>query len=759
MAIMVPIGHGWIYHSRMTSTSHDVAADDSSAPARFGVSGMHCAGCASGLQEALLALPEIDTAHVDFTSGITTVTGGAPAARVLEVIAGRGFTGEALSPGFDLREARSRLEQTQQEASRRWGRRALVGLGLWVPLEVVHWTLGGHGHGHAHGADWVPWFMLIGSAIVIAVAGGGFYASAWGALKRGGTNMDTLISIGATTAFVWSLVVFVMQRTLADPGAWAERPLYFAESAAVLGIISLGHWLEAKATARAGAAVRELLELQPDEAERIDSGGEVGTVPSGEVQRGDRLLIRPGGRVPVDGFIVDGRSDLDESLVTGEPIPVARGEGDPVVAGTVNGGGRLIIETTVDGMHTTVARVAELVRNAQSSQAPIQRLADRVSAIFVPSVLTIAAATLLLWGLLAGDWQTGVVSTVTVLIISCPCALGLATPMAVMVGAGEASRRGILVKSAASLEASGRLRRVVFDKTGTLTRGQPRVSSVELLPEAETLGLEERDLLRLAAGVEAASEHPIGRAIVQASLDRGDPAPVAEDFVSKPGEGVKAVVEGRRVEVVRDERVSCRILVDGRDVARVAVDDDPRADAKATIQRLRDLGLEVSMLTGDREDAAMRIGASIGLKPEEIVADATPASKLDVIKNAGSHTAMVGDGINDAAALAAAELGIAMAGGAGAAIESADVVVPPDRTEGVADAVHLARRTLTTIRQNLFLAFLYNTLAIPAAAFGLLGASGPLIAAGAMACSDVSVIGNAIRLRRSLAKERRRQTA
>ena len=730
---------------------HDHAvAEEAPETSRFGVSGMHCAGCASGLQEALLALPEVDAAHVDFTSGIATVTGAAPSALVLEAIAGRGFGGEALAPTFDLREARTRLEQTQQEASRRWGRRAVVGLGLWVPLETVHWTMGGHGGG------WMPWFMLIGSAIVITVAGGGFYASAWTALRRGGTNMDTLISIGATTAFAWSLVVFILQRVLADPGAWATRPLYFAESAAILGIISLGHWLEAKATARAGVAVRELLELQPDESERVDAEGRTTMVPSGAVQIGDRLLIRPGGRVPVDGFIVEGRSDIDESLVTGEPIPVARAEGDAVVAGTVNGGGRLVVETTVDGMHTTVARVAELVRNAQSSQAPIQRLADRVSAVFVPAVLSIAAATLVLWGLLAGDWETGVVSTVTVLIISCPCALGLATPMAVMVGAGEASRRGILVKSAASLEASGRLRRVVFDKTGTLTSGSPRVTAVELLPGAAAAGLDEGATLRLAAGAEASSEHPIGRAIVQASVERGVPAPPSEDFVARPGHGVEAVVEGRKVEVVRDERASCRLRVDDRDVARMRVDDDPRPDAAETIERLRELGLEVTMLTGDRRDAAMRIGAAIGLESDEIVADATPASKLEVIEGAGPHTAMVGDGINDAAALAAAELGIAMAGGAGAAIESADVVVPPTRVEGVADAVHLARQTLKTIRQNLFLAFLYNTLAIPAAAFGLLGASGPLIAAGAMACSDVSVIGNAIRLRRRLARERRR---
>ena len=734
-------------HSHGTLSAAPTAPDGDRE--RFSVGGMHCAGCASGLQEALLALPGVQSATVDFIGGLAVVAGSAPAERILEAIAAQGFEGAALEAEFDLLETRSRLEKAQSDSVRLWRRRAIVGLGLWIPLEIMHWTL----HGEAN--PWLPWVMLVGSAIVLAVAGGGFYASAWSAARRGGTNMDTLISIGATTAFTWSLVVFIMQRASGETAEiWLGRPLYFAEAAALLGIISLGHWLEAGASAKAGAAVRELLELQPDTAERLDAEGHVEIVPSRDLEVGDRFQVRPGDRIPVDGDVVEGRSEIDEALVTGEPLPVDRTIGDRVVAGTVNGSGRLVVESIVDGRNTTVARIAQLVQAAQASQAPIQRLADRVSSIFVPVVIAIAFTSVMGWGLVAGDWETGVVSAVTVLIISCPCALGLATPMAVMVGAGEASRRGILVKGASDLEAAGRLERIFFDKTGTLTLGRPTLGAIELLPAAAEAGFDESAVLRLAASAETGSEHPLARAVVSAAVDRGIVPPTAEDFASTPGVGVAATVEGRRVEVVRDERASCRVRVDDRDMARFDITDEPRPDAAAAIERIRELGLEIRMLTGDRAEAARRMGDRLGLAADEIVADATPESKLAAIEEAGEGTAMVGDGINDAAALARAQLGIAMAGGTGSAIESAGVVVPPERVSSVADAIHLARRTLTTIRQNLFLAFIYNGLAIPAAAFGLLGVHGPLIAAAAMACSDVSVIGNAIRLRRSLARER-----
>ncbi len=721
-----------------------VAAGDPVATRRYRIEGMHCTGCASELQSALRSRTEVASATVDFTSGLAVVEGDLEVPPTLEVIASRGFKGEFLETKEDLSETRSRMELAQARTVRMWKRRAIIGIGVWIPLETLHWTVG-------HGVAWVPWIMMLGGLLVLVVAGGGFYASAYTAARRGGTNMDTLISIGATTAFVWSLIVFIAQRTLPDPAAWLPLPLYFAESAALLGIISLGHFLEAKASARASTAVRDLLELQPEVAERVDASGATTEVPSSEIEVGDVYLVRPGGRIPVDARVLEGRSEVDESLVTGEPMPVVRGPEDPVVAGTLNGNGLLRLSATVDGRNTTVARIASMVQNAQSSQAPIQRLADRVSSIFVPTVLSVAAASLFGWGFIMGDWNTGVVSTVTVLIISCPCALGLATPMAVMVGAGEASRRGILIKSASSLESSGRLEAVVFDKTGTLTVGRPQVTRIEFVaPTAD-----EAFVVAATAAAESGSEHPIARAILEEADRRGVEIPAAHDFEATPGEGVAATVGERRVRVVRDEAASCRVEIDDALVARFFIDDQPRDDAAEAIARLRRMGVDVLMLTGDRRESALRIGRSVGLSEDEIIADATPDSKLELVAGRDRRTAMVGDGINDAAALAAADLGIAMAGGTGAAIEAADVVVPPDRVASVPDAIHLARRTLRTIRQNLFFAFFYNSIAIPAAAFGLLGTGGPLIAAGAMACSDISVIGNAIRLRRSLARERR----
>ena len=730
----------------MDHQSHDATFKKTSAhhedDRRFQVEGMHCASCASGLQGALDHLDGVDSAVVDFLSGVAVVHGSESDESILAAIDGRGLSGESVEHDADPFEARSRLEASQARSERLWRRRAIIGLSVWIPMETLHWSL--HGGEHA----WLPWLLLVGSTAVMVLVGGGFLSSAFRAALRRATNMDTLIAIGASTAWGWSLAVFLMQTFDPSPSEyWLTQPLYFAESAALLGIISLGHWFEAKATANAGSAVRDLLELQPDEAERLDEDGSVTTIPSLDVRKDDVLNVRPGGRIPVDGIVVDGESDVDESLLTGESEPVFRAVGDGVVAGTTNTNGRLKIRSTVSGRHTTVARIATLVQNAQASKAPIQRLADVVSSIFVPTVLAIALATILIWGFGVGDWATGVSSTVTVLIISCPCALGLATPMAVMVGAGAASQRGILIKDAASLERAGKIRHVIFDKTGTLTHGRPLFSSIEL----KSGGLmTEDEVLVLAAIAEGPSEHPLAKAIVDEAVNRGLSLAEPQEFQAIPGQGVRATIDGTTVEVLRDEAAACRVLVDGDDVAKIFVDEAPRADAAAAIERLQGMGLTVQMLTGDRRASAERIGALIGLSNDQIIAEATPESKLETVANAGGDVAMVGDGINDAAALARADLGIAMASGTGAAIESASIVVPEDRVVAVAEAVDVARRTLKTIRQNLFLAFLYNSLAIPIAAFGMLGPLGPLFAAAAMGLSDVSVIGNAVRLRAKL---------
>jgi P-type Cu+ transporter len=722
---------------------------------RLKVDGMVCAGCAASVQGALEKQSGVESASVSFTEGRATVVGDhLDLPQIIRAIEGRGYTaveaGEELAPS----ELKSEIELRQQANERKWRFRAIVGLGIWAPLESLHWI----GHAlHWHGA-WMPIVMLIGSTIVFAVAGPGFYASAWNALKKKTTNMDTLISIGATTAYVFSLVVFIAQFF----DRLVEQPPYFAEAAALLGIISLGHWLEARAAAKAGSAVRDLLELQPDEAEVLDdtqspdmathglSGAPSRMIPSADVQPGDFLLIRPGSRVPVDGTVIEGDSEVDESVVTGEPLPVRKGKDDNVVAGSMNTTGRLVIEATVDGRHTTISRIADIVREAQTSKAEIQRLADRICAIFVPTVLTIAALTFIGWTILMDNPIVGVISAVTVLIISCPCALGLATPMAVMVGTGAASRCGILIKSAAALERAGRTTHVVFDKTGTLTMGEPIVAEVRGQRSVD-------DLLRLAAAVESPSEHPIARAIVNAAKERDLDIPPVESFQSQTGQGVRGVVDGMTVEVIRDAEATCQVIVDGETVGTISVTDAIRPDARAAIAKLRAMGLKVTMLSGDRQHVAEAIGKELGLSPNEIIAEATPMEKSDYIRNLPAGSIMVGDGINDAAALAEADLGIAMASGTNIAIESGDVVIPSDRVMSVPETVELARDTLRTIKQNLFLAFVYNTCAIPVAAFGLLGMRGPLIAAAAMGASDISVIGNALRLKRKLTRRFRKR--
>ncbi|MCI0629254.1 MAG: cation-translocating P-type ATPase [Phycisphaerales bacterium] len=764
------------------------------------VEGMYCASCAAAVQRAIEGQEGVESASVNVIEGRAAVSGSdLDVRKIVDAVEHSGYHAELIEESLSPGELKSEIELRQAEHERLWRRRAIIGLSIWAPLETLHWigrALDWHAH-HAPGSvGWMDWVMFIGATVVMIAAGGGFYRSAWSAARRGTTNMDTLIAMGATTAYVYSLVIFAMKLF----GSSTEQPLYFSEAAALLGIISLGHWMEARATARAGSAVRELLELQPDVAELAGTSQQVNKstsqqssesriIPSAEVGVGDLILIRPGGRVPVDGVVVEGESEVDEAVVSGESMPVRKGIGDRAVAGSLNTTGRLVVRAEVDGRHTTIARIAEMVQRAQTSKANIQRLADRISSIFVPAVLMIALVTLLGWAI-AGDLTRGVIATVTVLIISCPCALGLATPMAVMVGAGAASKRGILVKSAMALETAGRAGVVIFDKTGTLTAGRPVVGRIEVRNQrSEVKGnglasaITEHEVLRLAAAVEAPSEHPIARAIVRAAIERNIPMPPVKDFRAIPGEGVRGIVEGHQVVVVRDEQTTCRVEVDGETIGTIGLMDDLRPDAKPAVDQIRAMGLKVMMLSGDRQEVAVDVGGILGLKPGEIVAEATPERKVEVVRRLaklgteasqdtvgsahlptpslqgrgssarqGGNVVMVGDGINDAAALAEADLGIAMASGTNIAIESADVVIPGDRVVAVPETIDIARQTLRTIKQNLFFAFFYNALAIPAAALGLLGLYGPLMAAGAMGLSDITVIGNAIRLKRRLSR-------
>ena len=719
----------------MPETAAPEAAQDSSCEIRFRITGMSCAGCAAAIQRAVEAQPGVSSASVSLAQGLATINGRSlDEASLIQAIEAHGYGAEPVDVDEEPAPAqrRSEIELRQARAERQWRFRAIVGLGIWVPMAILHWAVS---------APWVPWVMLAGSTVVLGTAGAGFYRSAAAAALRRTTNMDTLIAIGATAAYFFSLVVFIIQLLGRDVG----QPLYFGEAAALLGIISLGHWLEARATAKAGSAVRELLELQPDEAERLDEHGRGQSVPSAEVRPGDRIIIRPGDRIPVDGLVVDGDSEIDESVVTGESLPAAKTRGDKVVAGSLNTTGRLVVEAAVDGRHTTITRIAELVQRAQASKANVQRLADRVCAVFVPAVLTIAALTMVGWSLF-GRPAEGVIAAVTVLIISCPCALGLATPMAVMVGTGSASGKGILIKSAMALERAGAATRVIFDKTGTLTTGRAAVTAIDPVDPTAT----EDDMLRLAASVEAVSEHPIARAIVQAAYAHDLELRPVSGFRALPGEGVRGVVDGRTVQVLRDESASCRVIADDVLLGTLTVADSPRPDAKEAIDRLRRMGLSVTMLSGDRRETAEAVGRTLGLAAEEIRAGATPESKQAMVTESGTGTIMVGDGINDAAALAQADLGIAIASGTNIAIESADVIIGGDHVTAVPETIHIARSTLQTIKQNLFFAFIYNAAMIPIAALGLLGPHGPLIAAIAMGCSDITVLGNALRLKANL---------
>jgi Cu+-exporting ATPase len=705
------------------------------------VTEMNCAACSTAVERALSKVDGVDAAVVSFSTGRATVTGQNLDGDVLaEASTQSGYPASVVDEGLNPNELATEIEQQQQQHAVQWRRRAIIGIAIWVPSESLHWLatpLGING-------PWLPWVMLLASTAAMIFVGSGFIASAWAAAKRRQTNMDTLISIGASAAYLFSLFIFVAQHL----GYEASHPMYFTEAAALLAIISIGHWIEAKSTAKAGSAIRELLRMQPDTAECLNEDGTTSNMPTGDVTEGMKLLVRPGSRIPVDGIVVDGTSEVDESIVTGEPLPVVKNIGDVLIAGSMNTSGQLTLETNVDGRHTTVSRIAELVTTAQSSKANAQRLADKVSSIFVPVVLVIAAITMVSWWLL-GDTETGIVAAVTVLVISCPCALGLATPMAIMVSTGESSLRGILVKDAASLELAGNTVTCIFDKTGTLTLGKPVVNKVEA-----TDAIAQNEMIQLAAAVESPSEHPIAFAIVNEAKRLGLEIPQVSDFNATPGVGVEGVVSSKRVAVLRDDNATCRVEIDGVEVGKISVTDEIRQDARATVQALTNLGITVHMLSGDRLETANEVAIKVGIEPQNVHAEASPADKTRIVASLPRPSMMVGDGINDAAALAASDVGVAIASGTNVAMESASIVIPGDSITATVESVRIARITRSTIKQNLFFAFMYNCAAIPLAAFGLLGPQGPLIAAAAMGLSDITVIGNAIRLKQRLRKRR-----
>ncbi len=668
------------------------------------VSGMTCAACARLIERTLAKSPGVTRAAVNLASRTATVEYDPRRARVggfVETIEGLGY-------GVPERELRP------GEGEPDYRLRFLVAAFLAAPLMVLSMRMAS------------PWLQLALALPVVAYSGAPFYTAAWSALRHGAANMNSLIALGTGSAFLYSLY-----ETLRG-----GMHVYYEAAAVIVALILLGRMLEARARGKASSAIRALMDLQPPTARLIVDGAET-EAPVERVRPGDTLMVRPGERIPVDGEVVAGESAVDESLLTGESLPVDKRPGAAVFAGTFNRSGSFRYRATQVGRGTLLQRMVELVREAQGSRAPVARLADVVSGYFTVGVLIAALITFAVW-LWLGPFSTAMVNAVAVLIVACPCALGLATPTAIMVGTGRGAARGILIKSGEALEMAHGVRCIVLDKTGTVTEGKPRVVRVEPAP-----GFTEDELLHLAASVERPSEHPIGRAVVEAATARGIALVEAFGFAAEAGSGVHARVGGHEVVVGRP---GVTVTVDGAAAGAIEVSDAIKPEAAEAVRRLRALGLEVWMLTGDRRDIAEAIAREAGI--EHVIAEALPAGKVDEIRKlqaGGRRVAMVGDGVNDAPALAQADLGIAMGSGADVAMEAGGITLLGGRLTGVPDTIELARRTIRTIRQNLFWAFAYNTVAIPVAAIGLLS---PMLASGAMALSSVTVVMNSLRRER-----------
>ncbi len=772
------------------------AAENIAAPAIqesvFSVEGMNCASCVAHVEKAAAKLPGVRTCEVNLARGRARVVYDAertdPIA-VARAITDAGYPAAPQSPGAAQQNIEQQRLARQIAEARGWWHRTVVGVALWLPLELTHWIwylIWGHLASTAH-LGWMVWASLASGTVAIVFVGWGFYRGAWRALRAGTTNMDTLIAMGATVAYGYSLVALVGFLS----GTWSVLPnLYFMEAAGLLALISLGHWLEARARTKAGSAIRDLLDLAPATALRL-KGDDYEEVPLTAIEQDDRVLVRPGDRVPVDGVVVEGRSSVDESMITGESLPVTRTVGDEVIGGTVNQDGRLTVRATKVGSATALAQIVKMVETAQSSKPPVQRLADRIAAVFVPAVLGVALLTGIGWYSWGAthDWPAAVTwarlanAVCSVLIIACPCALGLAVPAALMVGTGRGAQRGILIRDIDALQSAERLDVVVLDKTGTITEGRPRVVEV-----TATADMPADEVLRLAGAAEQFSEHPLARAVVAHARQRGLALADPGSFASEPGYGVVAEIDGRTVLVGSESLLakhsggdSPGALPDspaGRSFVSVAekradgsvhrlglivIADQIKSDSRAAVAELHGLKLRTVLLTGDNRAAAERIAAEVGI--DDVRAEVKPDGKADAIRQLQANddaaptidrprrsaarrrgVAMVGDGVNDAPALAIADLGIAIGGGSDIAKETGDIVLISGSLHGIATSIRLSRATMTKIRQNLFLAFIYNVLAIPLAAFGVLT---PLIAAGAMALSDVSVLGNALLLRRT----------
>ncbi|WP_406293806.1 heavy metal translocating P-type ATPase [Streptomyces sp. NBC_00624] len=752
-------------HTAATGTGTGTTAE-----VELSIGGMTCASCAARIEKKLNRMDGV-TATVNYATERAKVSYRDEGMSVQDLIATvekTGYTAREPAPPVRTEESTPGGEG-EADALRPLRQRLLTAVVLAVPviamamipaLQFMYWQ----------------WLSLALTAPVITYAAWPFHRAAWTNARHGAATMDTLISVGTSAAFLWSVWALFFG-TAGMPGMTHPFELtigrsdgagniYLEAAAGVTAFILAGRWFEARSKRKAGAALKALLELGAKEVTVLRGGREV-TVPTAELQVGNRFLVRPGEKVATDGIVVEGASAVDASMLTGESVPVEVGVGDAVTGATLNAGGRLVVEATRVGADTQLARMARLVEDAQNGKAAAQRLADRISAVFVPVVLLIALVTLAVWLLLTSDVTASFTAAVAVLIIACPCALGLATPTALMVGTGRGAQLGILIKGPEVLETTRRIDTIVLDKTGTVTTGRMTLQDIHVTTDTDAT-----QVLRLAGALEHASEHPIAQAVATGARDRtGAALPAVQDFANLPGLGVQGVVDGHAVLVGREQllaeweihlpeelaRKKAAAEAAGRTAVVVAWDGEARAvldvadavkDTSAeAVARLRALGLTPLLLTGDNRAVAESVAAEVGIDRDDVYAQVMPEDKVDVVKRLqtqGRSVAMVGDGVNDAAALAQADLGLAMGTGTDAAIEASDLTLVRGDLRAAADAIRLSRKTLGTIRTNLFWAFAYNVAALPLAAAGLLN---PMIAGAAMAFSSVFVVGNSLRLR------------
>ncbi len=703
----------------------------------FAIAGMTCAACSARLEKVLNRQPGIQ-ANVNLAAERARVrlAGEADEGAVIAAVARAGFAASLVDKDTRAREKARRAADYQREIRRFW-----IAVALTLPLVGQMFFMFGDAHHHP---ELPRWLQLALATPVQFWIGWRFYDGAYKALRGGGANMDVLVALGTSMAWGFSAAVTLLG---------LDQHVYFEGGAAVITLVLLGKLLEARAKARTSEAIESLIRLQPKTA-RIERDGQWVEIAVDALMPGDIFMVRPGESVPVDGEVVDGASSVNEAMLTGESMPVGKAAGDKVFAATANGQGALRCRATGVGEQTLLAAIIRLVGEAQGSKAPVQRLADQISAVFVPVVCVIALATFAGWWLYAGDFAEALVNAVAVLVIACPCALGLATPTAIMVGTGQGARAGILVKNVEALERAEKIAVLALDKTGTLTRGEPQVTDIV------SLALDADQALRLAAALEQGSEHPLARAVLARAV-AVDLSKVA-NFTATPGQGVAGEVDGRSLRlgapewlgmandpaVLRLQQAGKTVVVleeAGTALALLAIADALRPTSRVAVERLRARGIRVVMLTGDNAATAAAIAHEAGI--DEFRAGILPGAKAAAVAElkSGGLVAMVGDGINDAPALAAADVSFAIGAGSDAAVEAADLTLIRSDLCGVDDAIELSRATLGKIRQNLFFAFIYNVLGIPLAAFGMLN---PVVAGAAMAMSSVSVVSNSLLLKR-----------